>query len=386
MHEAFFFPQTVLEYGLMKIKKFLKLTKRKIALGIVILIAGFLFFPQITKSNQPPLQFAQVEREDIESAVSSSGTLTGQNSAVLKFKSGGRLAYINVKPGDKVFAGQVIAGLDTQDLSIALQQARNTLTEKQATLDKIHDEVKGHDADETFTQRQTRTVAEVAANNAYDGVKAAERDFQDVVIIAPINGLVTQAVSLSGVNVSSGDVIAQVVDNSRLVFETDVDEADIINVVLGQKALISFDAYPDKVFEGEVSEIQPQIKTTSSGANVVSVKIKMSGDIVFINGLSGQAQIITASQKSALTIPQEALRDDNSVVLRANNELKSQKVEAGIKSDTHVEIKSGLNENDRILLNPPSAGTVLHQASSNPLSRLMRTLGIGPRGPAVRAR
>lgn len=378
----------------MKISKLLKLTKKKIAVIIIVLIAGFLIFPSITKSKSPVIQFAQVKQEDIKSTISSSGTLTGQNSAVLKFKSGGKLAYINVKPGDKVFAGQVIAGLDANQLNIELQQAQNTLRDKQAALDKILDDIHlfqyGNGGfgnigtqNETMTQRQLRTTAEVAKDNAFDSVKDAQRAFTDVTLFSPINGLVTQAFPVSGVNVGGTDIIAQIVDNSQLVFETDVDEVDIVNVSLGQKALISLDAYPDRVFNGEVSEIQPQIKTTSSGANVVTVKIKMEGDLTFINGLSGQAEIITGQQANVLTIPQEALRDDNTVVLSINNDFKPQKVETGLKSDTSIEIKSGLSTNDKVLLNPPAAGTEVRRTSSNPL---MRIFNIGPRGPVVRMR
>lgn len=381
----------------MKITKYLRLTKKKVAIIAVLLVLFFISLPFFNKPRVAAIQFAQVKQEDIKTTISSSGTLTGQNSAVLKFSKGGKLAYINVKPGDKVFAGQIVAGLDAAELNIDLQQAQNTLRDKQAALDKILDDIHlfqygnggfGNvgSSSETMTQRQLRTAAEVAKDNAADSVKNAQRAFTDVTITSPINGLVTQAVSVPGSTVGASDIIAQVVDNSQLIFETDVDETDIANVSVGQKAVVSLDAYPNKTFSGEVSEIQPQIKTTSSGANVVPVKIKLEGELTFINGLSGQAEIILNQQAGALIIPQEALRDDNTVVLSVNGELRPQQVVLGIKSDTMVEIKSGLKANDRVLLNPPAPGTALRQASTNPLNRIMRMFGGGPRGPQVRFR
>ena len=336
----------------------------------VAIILGLNFF---FKPKQQTLQFAQVKREDIVSIVSSSGTLTGKNVVDLKFKSSGKLSYINVKVGDQVYHGKVIAGLDTQQLSIELQQAQNTLRDKQALVDKALDEVKDHASDETFTQRVTRTTAQVARDNAYDSVKAAQRAFQDDVIISPIAGLITKAPYIPG-QIIGPDAVAQVVDFSQVYFDSEIDEADIGKISLRQKAEVALDAYPDQVFKGEVAEIIPQTETTSSGATVVTVRINLGNpEITPINGLSGQASIILEQAKNALTIPQEALREDNTVIIQSGEGLKSQKVTPGIYSDTDVEIKEGLKENDRVLLNPP-ADLNGRSRSQNPLGRTFRFL------------
>lgn len=360
-------------------KKIFRLPKKFLILGLIIIgiLGYFILKPQ--GNNTQRLQFAQVKKQDIKSTVSSSGSLTGKNVINLKFKSGGKLAYINVKASDEVTAGQVIAGLDTQALSISLQQAQNTLRDKQAIVDKTLDDVKDHDKDETFTQKQSRTTAQVARDNAFDAVKETQRAFQDAVLISPIAGIVTQASSISGQVVGASDTIAQVVDFSKIYFDTDIDEADISKVSLGQTAEVSLDAYPDKNFKGEVSEIAPQTKTTSSGATVVTVRIKM-GDMVIslINGLSGQASIILAQAKNVLIIPQEALRDDNTVFIQTQQGLRPKKVITGIKSDTDVEITEGVSEEDRVLLNPPATGLGINQ-NRNPLQGIIFRVFGGPR-------
>lgn len=337
----------------MKIHQILKPSKKKIIIFavIVLVIAGVSL---TSEKKQAPLQFSEVKRQDIKSTVSSSGSLTGKDVANLKFRSSGKLSYINVKAGDTVLKGDVIAGLDTQDLSIKLSQAQNTLKDKQAAAEKTLDDVKDHSKDETFTQKKDRTAAEVARDNAYDSVKEAKRAFQDVVLITPISGLVTQTNGIAGQTVSSADLIAQIADDSQLVFDTDIDEADIGKVSAGQKAEVSLDAYDDKIFTGDVYEIIPQTKTTSSGTTVVTVRIKLTDTPqTFINGLSGEAFIILAEEKNALTIPQEALREDDTVLIQ-KGEMVPVKVTAGIYSDTEVEIKEGLNEGDRVVLNPPA--------------------------------
>src|SRR3989344_413809 len=367
----------------MGVLKLLRPTRKKVVILAILVIAAFLVFNFFGRPKQNQLQFANVTRQDIKATVSSSGNLTGKSSADLRFKTPGKLIFINVKTGDKVFAGQVIAGLDTQDLSIALQQTQNTLRDKQATTDKVLDDINlfqygngGFEsvgsANETMTQRQLRTNAEVARDNAFDSIKAVQRDFQDTVIISPIGGLVTQAIQVPNQTVTGADLIAQVVDTSTAYFDTDVDEADLGKVSLGLPTEITLDAYPDSVFNGIVDQILPQTKITTQGATVVTIRIKLDNPAVtFVNGLTGQAAIIIESAKGALTIPQEALREDNTVVVQQDQVLRSQKVIPGIRSDTDVEIKEGLQENEKVLLSPPLSG-LPGRRGGNPLGRIFR--------------
>lgn len=346
----------------MKVPHFFKPTKKKVTIFTVLVILGFIVFNFLTPKKQAPLQFTEVKRQDIRSIVSSSGNLTGKTIANLKFKSSGKLAYINVVAGDTVSKYQSIAGLDTQDLNITLQQAYNTLRDKEALKDKAEDDVKGHDEDETFAQKVTRTTAEVAKDNAYDNVKAAQKAITDAYIISPIAGIVTQAIQTPGQTVSTSDVIAQIVDITSIFFDTEVDEADISKIAVGQPAEITLDAYPGKIFKGVVNQILPQTKSTSSGASVVTVRIIMDNpEIVFVNGLSGEASIIYQTSLNTLTIPQEALRDDNTVIIQTNNKFEERKVEIGISSETDVEIKSGLSAREKALLSPPPPGAKLNK-------------------------
>ena len=363
----------------MRIPNILKPSKRKAVILVFLAVAVVLGFNFFGQKKQAPLQFAPVKKQDIRSTVASSGTLTGKNSANLKFKSSGKLAYINVKAGDKVFSGQVIAGLDTQDLSITLQQAQNTYRDKQAIALKAEDDVKDHSSDESFTQKVTRTTAQAARDSAYDSVKLAQRTFQDAVITSPIDGIVTQAIAISGQTVGGSDVIAQVVNTSSIYFDTDVDEADISKLSAGQLSEITLDAYGDQIFKGSVDQILPQTKTTSSGATVVTVRIKLDNPkLIFVNGLTGQASIIISEEKNVLTVPQETLREDNSVIVQTTNGTRPKKVSPGIKSDTDVEIKQGILEDDKVLLNPPAPNTGFNQnRGGNPLQGVFRLFGGG---------
>lgn len=326
-------------------------------------------------STQVQPQFAEVKRQDLKSTVSASGIYTGKDVADLHFKSGGKLAFVNAKTGDQVFIGETLAGLDTQDLAITLQQTNNNLRDKQATVDKILDDIRlfqygnGGTTEETETQKQLRTAAEVARDNAFDSVKAAERAFQDTVITSPISGLVTKSDFLPGQVVSAADTAAQVVDFTAPVFAADIDESDIAKVAVGQKVEITLNTYGDKVFTGIVSEVTSLTKTASNGATVVTAKIALAdSSIQRIAGLNGQANIITAEKVNALSVPNEALQSDNTVLVKAAQGLSIQKVEIGLQTDTEVEITSGLKEGDQVVTNPAEVSK--SQGSRNFLSRI----------------
>ena len=333
----------------------MKPTKKKVIILIILAVAVFLGFYFFGKPKATPLQFATVQRQDIKATVSASGTLSGKDSANLRFRSSGRLAYINVKSGDRVTKGQVIAGLDTQDLNIALQQAQNTYRDKQAIAEKAEDEVKDHSKDESFTQKVTRTTAQAARDSAFDSVKAAQRAFQDAVITSPINGVITQAIEVPNQVVSSADLIAQVVDDSETYFDAEIDESDIAGVSVGQEAEVGLNTYPDKIFTGKVAEIKPSAKTTSSNATVIIVRILMDkSDIKNIPGLNGQGTITVAKAPNALSIPIESIQNDNTVAISGPKGITKLPITLGIKSDIDAEVKSGLSEGQQIILNPPA--------------------------------
>ncbi len=339
----------------MKFPKFLKPSKKKIIILIVLLliIGGGVFF--FTRGKEPvPLKYTAVTKQNIEEVISASGVLNGKDNSTLKFKTSGKLAYLNIKEGDEVTKGQVIAGLDTQDLSIALQQAQNTYRSKQATAEKALDDIKNHSSDETFAQKETRTAAEAARDSAYDSMKAAQRAFQDTVIVSPIAGTVVNTDVVQGQFVSTSDTIAQVVDWEDIYFDAEVDEADISKVKLGQKAKVSLNSYPDKIFIGTVEKINSLTKTTSSGATVIIVRINLGqAPIQKIINLNGQADIIISEVKNTLAVPPESLIDDNSVYVKTDtNQPKKVTVKTGLVGEEMTQITSGLTEGQQIVTNP----------------------------------
>lgn len=259
-----------------------------IALALILAGVGVFFFK---KGNLDPVAPITVS-EEVVSSVSASGVLKGKDTVNLKFASGGRLSYVGVREGDRVVRGQVLARLDTQELSVALQQAKNTLRDKEASLAKVYDDVKDHKYDESYAQKQSRTTAEVAKDNAYDEVRTIEASLRNSYIYSPIAGVATQSPFLAGQFVSGADIIVQVADDSKVYFDAEVDEADINQVQVGATAEVTLNSLPDKVITGKVEKIIPVAKTATSGATVIIVRIVLDNfESSFVSGINGQAEI-----------------------------------------------------------------------------------------------
>lgn len=334
---------------------------------LVLLLGAFFLRP---KPNPNPPQLYTVKRQDIAQTVSTSGSLTGENVADLRFPSGGKLAFINVKAGDSVTQGESLAGLDATSLASNLQETQNTLAADQAAVEKIYDDIHlfqygngGFDnvgtANETQAQRNTRIAAEKTRDSAVDAVKAAQNALANSVITSPINGTITLANPVAGQNVLATDTIVEVADFTQEVFAADIDESDVGSIKIGQPADFTMNAYGDKDFKGTVSEIASVTHTTSSGSTAVTVKIAIdSASIKPIVGLNGQANITTAQKSNVIIIPSSALREDNTVVLQTPQGFVLRQVTPGLANDTDIEITNGLNENDIIVTNPQSVPNV----------------------------
>ena len=152
-------------------------------LGVLILLT-FLFF----RKPAVKVETVAVVKGDIVEAISASGEVDASEKADLIFQGSGKLAWVGVKEGDKVKKYQAIAKLDTVLLNASYQQAINSYTSYNAAAQKAEDDViKGHSADETYAQKSTRVAAQVARDNAYDAMKAAEQSLKFATIYAPFD-------------------------------------------------------------------------------------------------------------------------------------------------------------------------------------------------------
>lgn len=281
-------------------KAFRNFKKRHISARRIILLAIFLILlaivwepvaTRLQKSDQK--EPAVVTKEDIEVTISASGSIAADEEVSLSFPSTGKLVWIGVREGDSVRRGQGLAKLDTTKLNSDYNRSLSDLRDAQATLERVYDEVKGHETDETFKQKETRTSAEVAKDKAYEAVRKAEKDLKDAVLITPFAGIVSE---ISKGMIVGAFVLPQekitIVNPTKFYFRALVDEVDYSKIKLGASAEISLDAFDEEKFQGTVYYIGKSTAFSSTGASVVPVKVKLDYDKRFIFGLSGEAEFV----------------------------------------------------------------------------------------------
>lgn len=222
--------------------------------------------------------------------------------------------------------------------------------------------------------------AHQAAEQARANLVKAEDDLAKTTIYAPLSGRVISLSAEEGEVVVSGtmnnpaSVIGRIADLSVLLAEVDVDETEIAEVAVGQRASLEVDALPERAFEGAVVEVGSSGFSRPSQPDVTFFKVKIQldqPDPALLPGMSVRAEIRTAAHSEALVVPiqsvverrpraaedgdapgEAAAEEVKVVFLVEDGEAVQRAVATGISDATHVEILSGLTEGEQVVTGP----------------------------------
>lgn len=189
-------------------------------------------------------------------------------------------------------------------------------------------------------------------------VAAAQAVLNQAKIIAPFDGIITDASVLPGDQVSPGNMAFQVDDLSRLLIDLEVSEVDINSIAVGQEVTVNFDAVQGKEYRGVVAEVAGAGAVSAGSVNFkVTVELTDADELVK-PGMTAAVLIQVRNIQDALLVPNRAVRvvDNRRVVYVLEGEtLAPVEVRLGATSDTHSEVVGGdLQEGDLIVLNPPA--------------------------------
>jgi RND family efflux transporter MFP subunit len=306
--------------------------------------------------------------------LTASGYVVAQRKAAVASKATGRLVYLGVVEGDKVTKDQIIARIEDNDIRAQLEQSKANLAMNQAVLS---DAEKTLQRQKTLTERNLGTQADldgaeanynkiVASINVANAlVRQSEVALENTLIRAPFNGTVLtkdadvgEMVSPLGAGANSRAAVVTIADMSSLEGEIDVSESNIEKIVLNQDCEIRLDAYPDHAYPGYVAKIVP---TADRGKATVMVKVgfknldsrvlpEMSAKVVFLNESSNKLSI--EDTKQFLIVPSSSVVNRNNkqvaYVVRDDKAVEVP-VTTGQQLGTFVEIKSGLNNGDKVI-------------------------------------
>lgn len=211
-------------------------------------------------------------------------------------------------------------------------------------------------------------IYSVETNNIYDDVEDAEDDLADAkealsdfteavgdgIIYAEYSGTIASVNYAEGDELSSSDTLVTYQDTADVSITVSVSEEDITSISIGDSVYIELTAYEDVTYEGVVSGIDT---SESSGNSTVSydVTVAFSGDTTGIYAdMTGNVTFVTAEVDDVLYISKKAIitEDDKYYVDRKNEDgtIERVEVETGFTDGVYVEIKSGLDEGDIVLI------------------------------------
>ncbi len=342
-------------------------TYRK-ATACVLLVAGLLVACKRPNRAATGGSLVPVKTMNLPSQVIATGTITPRVGAEIKVgpRVSGQLQQLNVKIGDTVKRGQVLAVLEERDL--------------QANVDKADAQLKAAQAAQTYTAANYERLAALLPKGyvSKDGVDAARQardaaisnvksaqaalDFSKIqlsyaTITAPIDGVVESVATNEGETVAASfnaPTFVTLIDLTRLEVDAYVDEVDIGGVKVGQKATFTVDAYPNKTFHGTVEAIHPQAVIQDNVVNYdVIIGIDDPFEGILRPTMTANVTITLNTLANVLAIPLRAVKRESGkafVMVPNGKGMVQRPVTLGRESGDFVQIKAGLSEGDKIFV------------------------------------
>src|SRR5882762_3766593 len=293
-----------------------------------------------------------IKARDLEAIVSASGKVQPKRLVKISAETSGRVVDLAVNEGDRIKKGQFLLQIDPKSLrtrvegnsaslraaeqsldqmrqaietaKVQLQQAQQNLTRQRnlwaqqlttrEALDKAENDLKSAESAVQERQKQMNPQeSRIAQERAQ--VESARYDLSKVRIESTIDGIVTRRnvqegeTAVIGTMNNAGTVLLELADMSVIQAEVEVDETNIPNVQLGQKAKITIDAIPDRSFKGHVSEIgnspiQAATGATATQATNFKVTVIIDEPIPEVRpGFTCTADITTATRKEVVSVP-----------------------------------------------------------------------------------
>src|SRR5712671_2606361 len=405
------------------------------SIGLIVLciVASIIW----SKREKPiPVTTEKAVRKTILQTVSATGKVQPETEVKISPEVAGEIIELPVTDGMAIKKGDLLVKIKPDSYKALLEQqeaaissARATNLQQKATMMKTEQDIKRAEdmyAKKTISVQEynnAQAAYDVAKNTYESSVHEIERaqagssqardQLSKTTVYSPINGTVTILNSKLGERIVAtgqfaGTEVMRVADLSRMQAVIDVNENDVPNVKIGDKANVKIDAYGDRKFKGVVAQIGNTGKTTGSGTQeeVTNFEVKINlerEDFMLRPGLSCTADIETNMVKDADAVPMQAVtirtgdsnlspeeiekkrlktaardKGDNNadyvnerqekalqkeereklmkvVFLKKGGKAQSVKVTTGISDDTYMEIKSGLQAGDEVISGSYSA-------------------------------
>ncbi|MBQ8221879.1 MAG: efflux RND transporter periplasmic adaptor subunit [Bacteroidales bacterium] len=296
--------------------------KRSLIIFLIVFlgVAAFVLYKVFSKSEKElVVRTYVVDEYTVENTVTATGTIQPLEQVEVGTQVSGEIDKIFVDYNSVVKKGQLLAELDKSNLLENLRQAEASVRSAESELEyskTSYERTKQLYEANAATQiaydesRNALVKAETSLQNAQSNLDKAKVNLGYAEIYSPIDGVVLSREVEVGQTVaasySTPTLFTIANDLTQMKVEADVDEADIGQVVEGQKVTFSVDAYIDDVFYGEVQQIRLQPTTTNNVVTYTVIITAHNPDLKLLPGMTASVTIIT-EEETGLAVPSEAL-------------------------------------------------------------------------------
>lgn len=315
----------------------MSLSRRALPVGLAVLILmGALYW---WYGRGEPVHLVSVTRGTAAEVVYATGIVEPVRWAKVVPLQRKRLVEMCHCEGREVKAGDILARQDAAEEEALLAE----LLARRALLEKDFQRLSGL-LERNITSMTVVDQAQTALKESDARIIVARERVNALTLRAPIDGVVLREDFQIGESVGPGDVIFTVGQRTPLRIVADVNEEDIARVQEGQNVLLRNDGFTTPL-QAKVADITPKGDPVTK---TFRVYLDLPDTTPLRIGMSVEANIIAREVKNALLIPAEALRGE-AVFMVENGVLVRKPVTIGIRGARMVEIKSGLNEGDRVV-------------------------------------
>jgi HlyD family secretion protein len=382
----------------------------KIVLAAAAALAVLIAAAQVSARNRriPRVTTARAELEDMVSRITANGKIQAEKKVELSALVMGQIVNLAVRDGDTVRKGDFLLQIDRNRAvaeeagsAAALAGSLAARDSARATLGQTR-----RDAERAGKNYEASILPEAEHQRAKAALETAEADFEvaerrveqnranlnasrdtlsKTTVRAPIDGVVTNLpvkegeVTVIGTMNNPGTQLMTISDMASVEAVLMVDETDVPNVQVGQKAVLSIEAYPDRAFEGLVTQVEnspiartdPELQgliTTSDAINF-KVRVKLLAPPERIRpGFSVTADVITGSKPRVLAVPLASIvvrdspkgektaagriKTESGVYVLREEKAKFLPVELGLAGELKVEVTRGLPRGQEIVTGP----------------------------------
>jgi HlyD family secretion protein len=348
--------------------------KRKIISGSIALVVLCLIVSIILSKREKPIPVTteQAVRQTILQTVSATGKVQPETEVKISPEVAGEIIELPVEDGKQIKKGDLLVHIKPDSYKALLEQqeaaissAKATNLQQKATMLKTEQDIKRAEdmyAKKTISVQELNTAQaahDVAANTYESSLHEIERaqavssqardQLSKTTIYSPIDGTITILNSKLGervvaTNQFAGTEVMRVADLAHMQAVVDVNENDVVNVKVGDKAKVKIDAYGDRRFQGTVQQIAHTGKTTGAGSQeeVTNFEVKIDLDsegLLLRPGLSCTADVETDMVKDVVAVPMQSvtIRTGDTKLSPEELEKRKQKIAERDKADNNAE-------------------------------------------------